>query len=116
MNTASFSDAIGEIDGGSLEAQLSAAMAAVAKAVRACEESTIPGTLALKLKITKQRGSPQVLVAHDLQYRSPSDTGSKGWSGGGATGETLMHVGRAGSLSVAPENQLDLDFTSSPST
>jgi hypothetical protein len=112
--TPSFSEAIGEIDGGTLESQLSAAMAAIGLAVRACQESTTPGTLNLALKFSKQKGTGQVLVAHSLQYRHPADTGTKGWSGGGATGDTLMHVGRSGALSVAPEEQLSLNLATKP--
>lgn len=103
------SHTLGELDAGSFESQASAALCAIAKAVRDHDErkSKAKGQLVIKVVMERAKGSGQLLVSHTLTYTRPTEIGEMSEK---STGNTLMYCSEDGALSVLPEAQGRFDF------
>lgn len=93
---------VGSLNQGKLQKQLGHILSDVAASV--CEHGRM-GTVNLKLKIKQVGEGQQVLIEHALDYKRPTEKGSR--SEDNVT-VTTMHVNAQGDLSLMPENQPDL--------
>jgi hypothetical protein len=105
----SLAQTLGELDAGSLEAQTSAALRDIAKAVRDHDgrQTKGKGQLLIKLVFERAKGSGQLLVTHTLTYSRPTEIGELSEK---STGSTQMYCSAEGALSVLPEAQGRFDF------
>lgn len=93
---------IENLDAGMLEKQLGIALSDVSAA--AVDHGGV-GEVTIKFTIKPITGTHQVHCAHSLKFVKPTSSGK-------ATEElaraTVLHVGKYGRLSLAPETQLDM--------
>lgn len=99
---------LGELDAGSLQSQATYAMRDIAQALRDLEASKVKGRLIIDLTLEHAKGSGQLLVTHKLTFTKPTETGKASEE---TNGDTLLYVGRDGSLTVLPETQTTFQFT-----
>jgi len=91
---------ITDLDGGVFSSKLSIALSQVAAAV---VDANKVGEVSVKFSFKKIPGTTQVHCEHTLKFSRPTESGKAGEE---EKRTTPMHVGKYGSLSLAPENQL----------
>lgn len=93
---------VSDLNGGVLEQQLSQALSDVASGVVLHGKA---GKILISLDISRIGDSSQVKIKHCLDFAKPT---SKGRVREDVTGETPMHVGAGGRMSLFPEHQHDM--------
>jgi hypothetical protein len=93
---------ISELDVGTLETAISIALSDTAASVI---DHNKTGEVVLKFKIEKIDGTHQVRMEHLLKFTKPTASGKAGEE---TKGVTVLHVGKYGRLSIAPEAQLSM--------
>ena len=96
------SQLLSELDAGKLEAQLGHALSICGGAAF---DHAGEAKVTLHLTLKRQEGGSQILVASEMSYRHPTNTGTKLET---CKAKTLMHVGKGGRLTFMPENQIDM--------
>lgn len=91
---------ITDLDGGVFDRKLSIALSQVAAATVDHDKA---GEVSIKLSFTKIPGTSQVRCEHQLKFTKPTMDGK---SGEEEKRSTVLHVGKFGRLTLAPENQL----------
>lgn len=94
---------IGEVNGGTLAAQLGHVLSDVAESVIKHEAG---GEITLKIKLAPSKNISQVELDYALDYKAPK--AKKGFRAERTPGDTLMYVGKGGVLSTYPEKQKDM--------
>ena len=94
------SEFITDLDGGMFDRMLSKALSDTAAA--AVDHDKV-GEVTLKFNFKKIPGTAQVHCAHTIKFSCPTEDGKRGEE---ATRTTALHVGKFGSLSLAPANQM----------
>lgn len=91
---------ITDLDGGVFDRKLSIALSKVAAAVI---DNNRAGEVSIKFAFKKIEGTSQVTCEHTLKFSAPTMDGK---SGEEEKRVTVMHVGRFGRVTLAPEQQL----------
>lgn len=91
---------ITDLDGGIFDRKLSIALSQVAAATVDHDKA---GEVNVKFTFTKIPGTTQVRCEHQLKFTKPTLDGK---SGEEEKRSTVLHVGKFGRLTLAPENQL----------
>lgn len=91
---------ITDLDGGVFDRKLSIALSQVAAATVDHDKA---GEVSIKLSFSKIPGTSQVRCEHQLKFTKPTMDGK---SGEEEKRSTVLHVGKFGRLTLAPENQL----------
>jgi len=86
---------IGDLDGGQFEHHASVALSKVAAAV---VDFSKPGKVKIEFSIERVKGTHQIAVEHKLEFKMPTSAGHQAEV---ETRETVMHVGKYGSISLA---------------
>lgn len=94
------SDFITDLDGGIFDRKLSIALSQVAAAV---VDNNRSGEVNVKFTFKKIEGTTQVACEHALKFSKPTMDGK---SGEEEKRVTVLHVGKFGKLTLAPENQM----------
>lgn len=97
-----FSETLADLDAGVFLQQVSAAIKEVALGV---VEHDKKGKVTLTFDLKRIGESHQVNLAHSIDFIRPTRRGVKREN---AKTSTVMHVGRAGNLSIMPESQTDM--------
>lgn len=84
-----------DLDGGQFSHLMSIALSEVAAAV---VDRSRKGEVSLAFKFERIAGTHQVRVAHTVKYTTPTSTGTRTED---SSGETVLHVGKFGKLSLA---------------
>lgn len=101
--TTDVSEFITDLDGGQFERMLSTALSQVAAGT---VDNDGKGEVGLKLSFTRvPGGASQVICAHKLTFTRPTAAGKASEE---VTRKTVLHVGRAGRLSIVPETQAQM--------
>lgn len=106
-NTSAATTDVGEfitdLDGGQFERMLSTALSQVAAGT---VDNDGKGEVGLKLSFTRvPGGASQVICAHKPTFTRPTAAGKASEE---VTRKTVLHVGRAGRLSIVPETQAQM--------
>ena len=106
-NTSAATTDVGEfmtdLDGGQFERMLSVALSQVAAGT---VDNDGKGEVTLKLSFSNvPGGASQVICAHKLTFVRPTANGKASEE---VTRKTVLHVGRAGRMSIVPETQAQM--------
>lgn len=93
---------IGDLAGGNFERMLSVALSHVAAAVI---DTGKRGSVSVSFDFARIPGTKQTNVTHSVKFVKPTEAGRSIEEGENIT---VMHVGRGGRLTLAPESQLNL--------
>lgn len=91
---------ISELDVGTFETALSVALSETAANVI---DHNKAGEVVVKFKLERIQGTHQVRMEHNLKFSKPTASGKAGEE---IKGATVVHVGKYGKLTMAPESQL----------
>lgn len=97
-----FAETLADLDAGVFMQLVSSAVQEVAVGV---VEHDKKGKVVLTFDLKRIGESHQVTVAHGIDYVCPTRRGSKRVN---SKTSTVLHVGRAGKLSIMPDTQTDL--------
>ena len=99
-----FTEVLAELDAGQLAAKLSRIVCLVALGVI---EHGKKGKVSLVLDMERLGESSQINLGHQISYSKPT---LRGKAGEDDATSAIMHVGRAGAVTIMPESQGALDF------
>lgn len=93
---------VADLGAGVFEEKLSTVLSQVALAV---SDRMAKGKIDISLELKPMANGAQVVVKHSLKYTKPTLRGN---SSEVDTTETLMYVGKKGSMTLYPEDQTDM--------
>lgn len=97
-----FAETLADLDAGVFMQQVSAAFQEVALGVVEYDKK---GKVVMTFELKRIGESHQVAVVHSIDYLRPTKRGAKREN---MKTSTVLHVGRAGKLSIMPDTQTDL--------
>lgn len=88
---------IGDMEAGTFERRISVALSRTAAAVVDKQKA---GEVTLTFKLAPVKGTQQVAISHSVAYAHPTERGKVSETD---TGETVMHVGRGGAVTISQQ-------------
>lgn len=105
--TTNLAEVLDDLNGGVFAEQVGRALSDVALGVVNNGDKKRGGKVTITFDMSRIGESTQVAVKHTLAFSKPT---SRGKAGEESSGETPMHVGRGGKLTLVPDTQTRFEF------